>query len=514
VTGEGRRSTELGSAARGGAITFIGAGTSAALGFAFNIMVARMVGPFGAGVVLQAVALFTIAMALSRLGLDTTAVWVLPPLVRTDKSRLRSVVTGVLAPAAVIPLFIVAAWYAYAALRPPSSGNQAVYSAISGVAPFLPAATVMIVALAATRAFGGVVPFNLIGNIAVPALRPALLAVVVALGGGTLAAALSWAVPWFVGLVFALVILLRMLLRSTRTVGGTWLPDRRTMRSIFSYSLPRTLMAGLEQTYIWLDVLLVGVILGSADAGIYGSAARFVAAGVVVLTAFRIVVAPRFSVLLAERRTAEVEELYSVTARWVLLFGAPIYLTLAVFAPTVLGWLGPGFGSGVSSMVILSLGSIVVLAAGNVQSLLLMSGRSSWGAFNKLVVVLFNVTGNLILLPRIGIVGAALTWAASMVLDTGLAAWQVRRATGIALGARSVGATALMVSLCVAVPSLAVVAIVGQGTWQMVVGVTLSGMVLLAYCYLDRRRLRLDELGGAMRRRPPPRGPVPTAEQA
>jgi len=259
-------------------------------------------------------------------------------------------------------------------------------------------------------------------------------------------------------------------------------------------------MAGLEQTIIWLDVLLVGVILGSREAGIYGSAARFVAAGVVVLTAFRIVVAPRFSALLAERRTDEVEELYSVTARWVLLFGAPIYLTLAVFAPTVLGWLGPGFGSGVSSMVILSLGSIVVLAAGNVQSLLLMSGRSSWGAFNKFVVVLFNVTGNLVLLPRIGIVGAALTWAASMVLDTVLAAWQVRRATGIALSGRSVGTTAVMVGLCVAIPSLAVVQVAGQGTWQLVVGVVLSGTALLGYCVLDRRRLRLGELVSAARR--------------
>lgn len=492
--------SELGSAARGGAITLVGAGTSAVLGFAFNIMMARLVGPFGAGVVLQSVALFTIAMALSRFGLDTTAVWVLPPLMRTDRSRLRSVVAGLLAPAAVVPLFVMAAWYAFAALRPPSPGNEAVYRAISGVAPFLPAATVMIVALAATRAFGGVVPFNLIGNITVPALRPALLAVVVALGGGTLAASLSWAVPWFVGAVCALVVLLRMLVRATHSAGGSWRPDRHTMRSIFSYSLPRTVMAGLEQTIIWLDVLLVGVILGSREAGIYGSAARFVAAGVVVLTAFRIVVAPRFSALLAERRTDEVEELYSVTARWVLLFGAPIYLTLAVFAPTVLGWLGPGFGSGVSSMVILSLGSIVVLAAGNVQSLLLMSGRSSWGAFNKFVVVLFNVTGNLILLPRIGIVGAALTWAASMVLDTVLAAWQVRRATGIALSGRSVGTTAVMVGLCVAIPSLAVVQVAGQGTWQLLVGVVLSGAALLGYCVLDRRRLRLGELVSAARR--------------
>lgn len=487
-------SGELGRAARGGAVTLLGSAASAVAGFTFNLMLARLLGAEGAGVVLQAVAAFTIALALAKLGLDTTAVWMLPRLVRTDRSRLRATTVGILLPALIAPLLVSCGWFLYRAVAPSGGGGGAVQAAMSVVALFLPAATVMTVALAATRAFGGVVPFNGIGNVAVPMMRPVGLALVVAVGGGTLAAAASWSAPWLVGMVLALLVLARMLRRTTKTAGGAWLPDRQLVRQIFAYSLPRMLMAGLEQTVIWLDVILVGVMLGSTQAGIYGSAARFVAAGVIVLTALRIVVAPRFSALLAERRVAEVEELYSVTARWVLLFGAPIYLMLAVFAPTVLGWLGPGFRDGVPSMVILSLGSILLLAAGNVQSLLLMSGRSSWGAFNKSVVVLFNVVGNLVLVPRVGIEGAAATWAVSMALDTSLAAWQVHRATGIALAARSVALTALAVSACVAVPSLLVIRVAGQGSLQLLVSAALGGVVLLGYCLLDRRRLRLDEL--------------------
>jgi O-antigen/teichoic acid export membrane protein len=219
-----------------------------------------------------------------------------------------------------------------------------------------------------------------------------------------------------------------------------------------------------------------------------------VSAGVVVLTALRIVVAPRFSALLAAERRTEVEELYAVTARWILLFGAPIYLLLAVFAPTVLSWLGKDFHDGASSLVILSLGSIVVLAAGNIQSLLLMSGRSGLGAFNKMIVVAFNVTSNFVLIPLIGIEGAAISWAGAMVLDTSLAAYQVRRATGIALAPQEVGMTVMWVAVCVAGPSLLIAEVFGQGTVQMIAAALVSGLVLLGYCTMDRTRLRMDEL--------------------
>lgn len=487
--------SELGRAARGGAITFLGAAVSALAGFVFNLLLARLVGPHGAGVVLQAVAAFTIALAVARFGLDTTAVWLLPRLVRSDPEQVRPAIGATCGLAFGIPAGAVALWMLLWLTVLRSTGSE-VLNAVTIALLFLPAASLMTVALAASRAFGGVLAFNSVGNVLVPALRPLALVAVCALGGGALAITGAWAASWAIGAVLAVVILMRLV---RRVVGagserGSRRPDRALVRQIVAFSGPRTVMAAMEQTVIWLDVLLVGVLLGASAAGVYGAAARFVAAGVIAMTALRIVVAPRFSALLAEGQYDAVGELYTATARWVLLLGGPIYLLLAVFSPTVLGWLGPGFADGVGPMVILSLGSIVVLAAGNVQSLLLMSGRSSWGAFNKSVVVCFNVTGNLILIPRVGMTGSALTWAASMALDTALASWQVRRAVGVSPALGSIAATAIAVVACVAGPALVVVLIAGQGAAQLMVAALAAALVLAAYCLLDRRRLRLDEL--------------------
>ena len=117
-------------------------------------------------------------------------------------------------------------------------------------------------------------------------------------------------------------------------------------RVILRYSVPRSVMAGLEQAILWVDVILVGSILGATQAGIYGSAARFVSAGMIVLTALRIVVAPRFSAMLAAREMDALGHLYLVTTRWIVLFGSPVYLVLAIFSPTLLAWFGPGFEPG------------------------------------------------------------------------------------------------------------------------------------------------------------------------
>ena len=193
-----------------------------------------------------------------------------------------------------------------------------------------------------------------------------------------------------------------------------------------------------------------------------------------------------------------------MTARWILLFGAPVYLGLAIFSPTVLGAMGGGFAEGRAAMVILCLGSIGLLAAGNVQSLLLMSGRSSWAAFNKSISLTFNVVGNLVTIPRLGITGSALTWALTMCLDTTLAVWQTKRATGVRIDGWQVLRTFALVVVAVAGPAGVVALVWGQGIWQMSVAAVTAAAGLGAMCYLDRRRLQLTELRGIRRVRSTP----------
>jgi O-antigen/teichoic acid export membrane protein len=493
--------------ARGAIAGFAGAATSAAMGFVLTVVLARSLGDTGSGVVLQAIAVFSIVLSLARAGMDSAAVWIMPRLALHDPSRIRSALAVMFLATAASGALCGAATVALAptfALTGDSHAHD-VANAVAVAGWFLPVAALLLVGLAATRGLGGVLPYVAVGSIGLPVVRPILVGLVAAGGGSFVAVTLAWAAPLPVALIAAGLVLRVQVRRHERAAGvrGRWRPDSSLRRSIAAYALPRTLSAGLEQSVIWLDVVLVGILAGSASAGVYGGASRFVAAGLVIDTALRIVVATRFSTLLFQGKVAEVQALYRVAATWLVLFGTPIYLVLAVFAPVVLQLLGPGFDKGSTALVILCAGGILGFTAGNIQSVLLMSGRSGWAAFNKAIVLGVNVAGNLVLVPLIGINGAAVSWALSMLIDAALATVEVRRFVGIRLDARAVAYALLVPVVTVGIPALSLRFTVGGNLAALLVAIPLCGALFLAWCALDRRRLHLHDLALLARRRAP-----------
>jgi O-antigen/teichoic acid export membrane protein len=168
----------------------------------------------------------------------------------------------------------------------------------------------------------------------------------------------------------------------------------------------------------------------------------------------------------------------------------------------VLRWLGEGFDDATVPMVILCLGSSVMLAAGNVQSLLLMSGGSGWAAVNRLVAVTTMAVGIVVLVPWLGMTGAAVAWVLGTMLDVTLAAVQVRRRTGIALDLGPVLGVVGVVLLAVGGPCALAVLVLGDGWPALGTGVAAAALCLVAACWIGRRPLHLGELASVFRRTP------------
>ena len=501
--GASTHSAERRQAARGGIIGISGAAISSVMGFALTFILARSLGEAGSGVVLQTIAIFTIVLGLAKAGMDTAAVWVLPRLEISDPSRLRGATMALLLPTAVVASLLA---LLMAALAPRlGAGGDAdshqLVQAVQGASWFLPAAAVMVVALAATRGLGNIVPYAAVGNIGLPVARPLLVLGALGLGAlglGTLPvlASIAWAAPAAVAMLAALVILWQRIGRHERSAGarGTLWPGRELNVQIWKFALPRWFSSGVEQSIIWFDVVLVGLIAGAGAAGVYGAASRFVSAGLIVSTAMRMVISPRFSALLSEHKTRQVQDLYSTTVSWIVLLGAPIYALFMFFAPTVLGWLGPGFESGSTALIVLCVGAIAFLMAGNVDSLLMMSGRSGWMAANKVIVLALNVIGNLWLVPLWGITGAAASWAFSLLLDSVLASLESRIFLGIKFGARQVLYALFVSGACVVPVSVLTRVLMGQSTAAVFVAGAATVAALGTWCWLDRKRLHLDDL--------------------
>ena len=497
-----RSSHEIAAAARNGAVSFVGSMVSAVMGFAFTVVLAQTFGVVGSGLAFQAVGIFSIALAISRLGSDTTAMWLIPRLRHQDPMQVPAGITTVLVQGVVVSSFTAGGWLVLLWLRNDHVFGAEIDRALALSCLALPFGCVMVTSLAATRAFGSVLPFSAIQNVAVPLMRVVAVPVIAALGGGAVAAAVVWAWLFFPGAVLALIVLAALVRRQRPGLALRPVrPDRDIVNRSVRFGIPRAVSAAAEQANLWLGVILVGALAGDASAGAYGAAARFVGAGYVVGTAVRIAVAPRFSALFAQGRVADVDELYAASSRWILLFGSPIYFVLAVNAGTILNRLGDGFDQAARAMVILCAGSIVFLASGNVQSLLLMSGGSGVAAINKIVAVAVLAGGTLLLQPMWGLEGAAIAWTVSTVLDTALSVLQVRRTTGIALSLRGVAILVLVVGFAVLVPCVLSVLWLGAGIPALVAGTAGSAVSMAIVSWAGRTQLRTDELVGALRRR-------------
>ena len=493
---------ELCSAPRGSVITLVGAAASAALGFALVAILARSLGAAGSGVVLQAIAIFSIAMSVTRLGSDTTAMWLLPRLRQENVGKLPAGLAAVLAPPVVLASAVAIAWIVVVVGRERAIFGTDVDRAVTLMAPLLPASALMFTALAATRAFGGVKAFNLVQNLAVPAGRVVATLIVVGLGGSAVLVSGAWALVFLPAALVASWVLFR--LAGAVAPAGTprlAVPSRDLMGRVFAFGLPRTVSAVAEQVSLWLAVVLVGVLVDASAAGAYGAAARFVGAGMIVATAVRVAVAPRFSGLLGHGRLDEVGELYSVSARRVLLFGAPIYVLWAgecadgalmagrrIRAGRVChGDLVPGLGG----------------AARRRKCAVPVADEWRYGGrprIIKLISITVLVVGTLLLVPSIGIAGAAIAWGVSTVLDQALAALQVRRSTGIALEFWPILALIAVIAGVVGVPSLLALWVFGQGLLALVVGTGAAGLGMFGLLAVGRRPLHVQELLGAFSR--------------
>lgn len=408
-----------------------------ALSFLLAVVVTRGLHPAGAGVFFEVVALFTILANTCEVGADTGLVRSVSRSLALDREEeLRSLVAVAVGPVLVVSsaaaafLFVLAPQLARVFIGGASQADGVAY--IRLLAPFIPLATTMTVALAGTRGFGTMVPFVVVQNLGIPALRPLLVALSIAAGLGSTAIALSWATPLAVGLFAALGLLLWRL--RSGAAGPAFDHPGRPLREVASefwrFAAPRGLAGFFQISVIWLDVLLVGALRSSREAGIYAAAGRYLMLGTIALGATSMAVAPSVSGLIARGDREGAERVFQTATVWLVLVSWPVYMALAVFAPLLIQVFGHGFGSGQHVLVILAVGMLALVGTGNNKVVLLMGGGSGWNLVSAGVALAVNLTLNLLLIPPLGITGAALAWTATLMIDNALVTllvWKVLR---------------------------------------------------------------------------------------
>ncbi len=508
----GPPSAHLQTLVRSGALSVVGALVSAVAGVGLVAVLTQGLSRDVAGTIFASTALFLIATSVVQLGAEVGLVRYLPMQLATGRVAdvLPTLRTAVLPVAALSVVVGAAAAVAAPVLAPLVAGDEhgeAVAGQIRVLAVFLPVAALLNVVLAATRGCRTMRPTVAVESLGRTLLQLLTVGAAVLCGAAATGVVLAWSVPYVVALAAAVWWLARLLARarSGPPAGSSAGGDEAPPTSFWRFTAPRA-VAGIAQTLLKRsDIVLVAALRSPAEAALYTAATRFVVFGQLGVQALQQALAPQLSALFARGETRAAQEVYETATAWSILFAWPVYLGCALLAPLLLGLFGPGYEGASTVVVVLSLAMLVATASGAVDTVLLMSGRSWLSLADVGAALAVNVTLNLLLIPSHGILGAALAWAAAIVVRNALPLAQIRwslQMSPLGPGTVWVAASALA---CLALPA-GTLRLLGAGPAVVLLALVLGLVAYAGLLAVGRERVRLAALAQTLRRG---RGPVP-----
>jgi O-antigen/teichoic acid export membrane protein len=515
---EGRDRAGLGEVARGSTLNLAGAAVSAAASLGVTVLVTRRFSPPVAGAFFAATSLFLIIEAVSNLGAYNGLIYFIAQF-RSLRSRGR---IPSLLRAAVIPVFAASSAAAVALvifaeplarlllgghLDHSGAGPDAVAAALRALAVTMPFAALLDTYLGASRGYRDMRPTVVVDRIGRSGLQLAGMLAAALAGSAALLAPL-WAVPYIPASVIAWIWFHRVRHRSharaaSQDTERSQLRDRPAdgraapgLAGFWRFNAPRALATIAQMVIQRLDIVLVGILRGPVEAAVYTAATRFLVVGQLGNAAISMAAQPQFTHLFAIGDRRGVNSVYQVTTGWLVILTWPLYLLAVVYGPTVLAIFGHSYQAGATVMVILGLTMLMATACGQVDMVLTTTGRTSWSLLNALLAVTVNVAVDLALIPRYGIAGAAIGWAAAIAVTNLVPLAQVAKVVRVHPFGRGMLIACGLTTVSFCLIPLAVRWLAGGRVVVSVAAVAAGCVVLLAGAWRFREPLQLSLLPG------------------
>ncbi len=192
---------------------------------------------------------------------------------------------------------------------------------------------------------------------------------------------------------------------------------------LLAFSLPATISATLGMLLIWIDRLFVGHYRSAAKTGVYQSVSQLSISLAVILGSFGSIFGPMTAALHHRGELKRLEEVFRVSTKWSLYVSIPPFLVMCFASREVLSVLfGKPYEIGWAALIILGVGQLVNAGTGPVTGLLVMSGLQNYLFVISGVSLGAGAAMCIFLIPRFGMVGAAVATAVSI---GGMFAWAV-----------------------------------------------------------------------------------------
>lgn len=176
-------------------------------------------------------------------------------------------------------------------------------------------------------------------------------------------------------------------------------------------SLPMMAIKSFVMIMERVDIIMVGLILGSFATGIYSVAARMATLCSFGRYAVNAITAPKIAPLYNEGKMDELQRLARQSSRLSFLAGLVLFVVIAVFSQFWLSIFGEEFIVGQTALVLLSLAYLINSGLGPVGYLMHLTDYYASSTRIHVISLIVNIGLNAVMIPTMGIEGAALATA-------------------------------------------------------------------------------------------------------
>ena len=190
------------------------------------------------------------------------------------------------------------------------------------------------------------------------------------------------------------------------------------IREIISYSWPISIASILLILIGQIDYLILGIFHPVANVGVYRIYIQIAALLKLILGSTARIYKPVISELILEEKYQEINSLYNRVSKWIISLTMIGFLVIAIFGDQITGLLFTNdYAIYPVALTILALGTLINSSFGPEGMTLEAYGNTKLVMINSMIALIVNVGLGFLLIPRYGIVGAAISTAVTLSIN-------------------------------------------------------------------------------------------------
>lgn len=188
-----------------------------------------------------------------------------------------------------------------------------------------------------------------------------------------------------------------------------------SIQTLLKTAFPMMLSTSILLIMSWADTIIIGMYKSETEIGVYNGAIKLAMISGIVLGALNSIVAPKISEAFNNNKKEEFVLIVRQSTKIIFYSTLPILVLLIAFPEFLLSFLGEEFLIGKTALYVLLVGQIVNAFSGSVGVIMQMTGNEKLFQNILTLALLSNIVLNFLLIPKHGIVGAAIASSMSLV---------------------------------------------------------------------------------------------------